>query len=199
MKTFLLLAVVVHLVLNIHDVAAQSSSKQTKAKQQLSDASIYNLGSIWTNQDGQTVSLDTLKGKIHVVAMVFTSCKYACPRIAADMQALERRLPSEQKNNIDFLLFSFDTKRDTPKKLREFASQSGLDLKHWTLFRGSKLDVRRFAAVLGVNYKQDANGDFAHSNIITILNVKGEIAYQQIGLGADPTAALEAIAKVIKQ
>jgi protein SCO1/2 len=53
--------------------------------------------------------------------------------------------------------------------------------------------VRQLAAALGIRYKQDSNGDFSHSNVVTVLNPTGEILYQQVGLRADPKESIKAI------
>jgi protein SCO1/2 len=45
------------------------------------------------------------------------------------------------------------------------------------------------AALLGIRYKKLPDGEFAHSNVITLLNPEGEIVHQQIGLGQERTAA----------
>ncbi len=39
------------------------------------------------------------------------------------------------------------------------------------------------AAVLAVNYKKISPIDFSHSNIISVFNAEGELAFQQEGLG----------------
>jgi len=39
--------------------------------------------------------------------------------------------------------------------------------------------------VLAVNYKQISPIDFSHSNIISVFNPKGELIYQQEGLGVN--------------
>ena len=54
------------------------------------------------------------------------------------------------------------------------------------------------AALTGVKYKQEADGNFSHSNLITILNAEGEIVHQRAGLkgGLDEAAAaLQAAAR----
>ena len=48
--------------------------------------------------------------------------------------------------------------------------------------RGEPADVAELAARVGMKYKYGARGQFAHSNIITVLNPDGEIIHQQIGL-----------------
>lgn len=55
--------------------------------------------------------------------------------------------------------------------------------------------MRELAALLGVNYAEDSRGQFAHTNVITLLNAEGEIAFQHTGLKQDPALLLVAIAK----
>jgi protein SCO1/2 len=47
--------------------------------------------------------------------------------------------------------------------------------------------------LLGVKFKQDARGQFSHSNLITILNPAGEIAHQRAGLMGDVSDAAKAV------
>ena len=153
--------------------------------------SIFNLESQWINQDGVSVSLRTLRGRPAVLAMVYTSCEHACPLIVEDMKRIEKALLEKNKVPFSFLLFSFDPARDTPKKLKAFATTRKLDPKRWTLFHGDAKSVRELAAVLGVRYKKDAAGDFDHSNVITLIDADGMIRHQQIGLNQDPAELLE--------
>jgi len=60
-----------------------------------------------------------------------------------------------------------------------------LDPDRWTLLHGRADDTLEIAALLGVKFKQDARGQFAHSNLITVLNPDGEIIHQQAGLNQD--------------
>ena len=49
---------------------------------------------------------------------------------------------------------------------------------NWTLLRGAPNDVLELAALLGVKFKKDLGGQFAHSNIITVLDANGEVVLQ---------------------
>jgi hypothetical protein len=40
-----------------------------------------------------------------------------------------------------------------------------------------------------------ARDQFAHSNLLTLLNAEGEIAFQHTGLGQEPAALVAAVAK----
>jgi protein SCO1 len=161
-----------------------------------SEKSIYLLESKWTSDAGKTVPLSVLRGRPQVVAMFFSKCEYACPILVNDLRKLEAKLPPEVLAKTDFLLVSFDTKRDTPEALAAFRKKENLAVSRWTLLRGAEDDVRELAALLGVQYAADARGQFAHSNLITVLNAEGEVVFQQPGLNTDPAALLKAVEKV---
>lgn len=52
--------------------------------------------------------------------------------------------------------------------------------------------------LLGVKFKRDANGQFSHSNLITVLNLEGEISHQRNGLMGDMSEAAKAVALAAK-
>ena len=160
------------------------------------DRSLYQLDSIWTSDVGRKVKLSVLRGRPQVVALFFSNCEYACPILVNDLRKLGAALPKDVLAKVDFLLVSFDTKRDTPAALAAYRKKEGLPVVSWTLLHGAEDDVRELAALLGVNYAQDARGQFAHSNIITVLNAEGEIAFQQTGLGQGPAALVAAIGRL---
>ncbi len=158
-----------------------------------SDESVYNLETHWTDQKNEHVMLPMLGGKVQVLAMVYTSCPSVCPRLVADMQTIDSKLLPDQKAQVNFVLVSIDPMRDDPARLKKYAEENSLDESRWKLLNGSEGDVLELAALLGVKYKKISDVDYAHSNLITVLNQKGEIVYQQQGLGTDPERALESI------
>ena len=163
----------------------------------LTDRSLYQLDSAWTSDVGREVQLGVLRGRVQVVAMFFAQCEYACPIIVENMRAIERALPAALRDRVDFLLVSFDTERDTPAVLRAYRAKMKLAPAHWTLLRGGADDVRELAALLGINYQRDARGQFSHSNVITVLNAEGEVAFQQAGLNKDRQESIAAIEKAL--
>ena len=159
------------------------------------DKSLYLLDSAWTSDVGRQIKLGVLRGRPQIVALFFTHCEYACPILVGELKAIERKLPPEMLGKVDFLLVSIDSKRDTPAALAAFREKRALARERWTLLRGEADDVRELAALLGVNYAEDARGQFAHTNVITVLNADGEIAFQHAGLKQDPALLLTAIEK----
>lgn len=163
----------------------------------VSEGSIYNVTTPWVDMDGKKQQLSSLKGKIQVVAMVYTSCQYACPLITADIKKIETLLSGSQKSQVGFVLFSFDPTRDTPKALNAYAKTKSLG-NSWNLFTSTENGVRELAAVLGIKYKKDKKGDFDHSNIIFVLDKQGVVAHQQVGLNQDPQETFKIIKDLTK-
>ncbi len=147
-----------------------------------SEGSLYVLRSKWTNQNGDRISLSDLGGKIRVVAMFYSRCPYACPMTINDMKKIEASIPSDLREQVGFVLVSFDPAQDTPQTLREMADSLGLDGGRWTLLTGSTRDDRTLAALLGVEFEKKADGTFMHSTQITVLNSTGGIVYKHFGL-----------------
>src|ERR1051325_1552616 len=160
------------------------AAMETSARAELSDKSLYQLDATWTNDHGKPTQLSALKGRPQIVTMFFANCQYACPLLVYKMKQIEAALPENVRTNIGFTLVSFDTERDTPAALHKYRTQREL-ASNWTLLHGSANDVLDLAALLGVKFKKDAQGQFAHSNVITILNADGEIAFQESGLDLD--------------
>jgi protein SCO1/2 len=97
------------------------------------------------------------------------------------------------RQRVGFTLVTIDAERDTPEALRTYRERQQLPADGWTLLRGGADDTLELAALLGVKYKREASGQFAHSNLITILDAEGEIVYQQVGLNREPGEAAKAI------
>jgi protein SCO1/2 len=153
-------------------------------------ASIYNLDSKWTTQDGVDVSLASFAGKPVVAAMGYTTCRDICPAIVIDMMWIEKHLPPSDAGRVRFAFFSFDSEADTPERLRLYAESHGLDLNRWTLLRADADAARELAAALGVGYRPNGEGGFDHVAVISLLDEKGEIVFQQRGARASPDELL---------
>jgi len=169
---------------------AATTARAASATSDFSRNSIYQLDAWFTKDTGEAYALGELRGRPVVLNMFFASCGYACPLLVSDMQAVRAKLPADIRERAVFVLVSFDVARDTPAALAKYRTQRALD-GSWVLLHGNDDDVRELAALLGVKYKQEADGAFSHSNVLTVLNPAGEIVHQRIGLkgGLDEAAA----------
>jgi protein SCO1/2 len=189
-KTILALFII---ALNLQSCKDNKIDRATSKEKPITDLSIYNLPSKWTTQDNKNIELKSLKGNVLVMVMIYTSCKAACPRLVADMRAIEAKLDKKTKKNVKLILVSIDPVTDTPQKLKSFAIANKLNHDPWIFLRSTEDNTREFAAVLAVNYKQISPMEFSHSNIISVFNTDGELIYQQEGLAVNNTKTVETI------
>lgn len=173
--------------------------KELEPGKPLTDSSIYQLESKWTSDVGREIQLRILRGKPQVLVMFYANCQWACPLLVHDLKRIESALPEKLRDEVGFVLVSFDPKRDTVEALRAYRKTQELSTKRWTLLRGAADDVRELAAVLGINFREDALGQFAHSNLITILNRDGEIAGQIKGVNQESDMAIGLLTKLDRQ
>lgn len=159
--------------------------------------SLYHLPVALRSSDGAVVGLDAFRGHPVVVSMFYGSCAYACPRLMQDVLRLEGGLSEATRARTRVLLISFDPARDTPDALGRLKKGLGVDPARWLFAGADDPQTREVAALLGIRYRQQSNGDFNHSSIITILDGEGRVALQVDGLGRpmeEAVAVLERLA-----
>ncbi len=166
------------------------------SKEKMREKSIFQLTDSFQTQDGNNFNLALLNGKPTVIAMIFTHCTYACPRITADVKNIEDSLKAAAQK-VNFVLISFDTKRDTPARLKAFANEMNLN-KDWVLLHGNDEAVRTLSVLLNVQYEKDSDGNFSHSNLVSVLDKFGVLQFQKEGLGEDHVETVKTIKKLIE-
>lgn len=157
--------------------------------------SIFMLDDTFKTQHDSNFQLASLKGKPTVVGMIFTNCTYACPRLTEDIKNIFKNL-GNKKDKVNFVLISFDTERDNPKQLEKFANDMGLDAD-WVLLQGSEQTVRTLSVLLNVQFEKDADGNFSHSNLVSVLDNSGVLKYQKEGLEAEHKETINTLQKLI--
>ena len=160
--------------------------------------SIFNINSVWTNQDGKNLQLIDLPNKTLVVVMIYTSCKSACPILVGKMKAIEAKFNNKIKDDIALVLVSIDPKTDTPEKLKAFAISNGMEGEQWIFLRSSEEATQEFANVLAMKYKKISPIDFSHSNIISVFGADGKLMSQEEG-NIDVSNVVETVVKVTNQ
>lgn len=150
--------------------------------------SVYDLGSAWQDQRGDSLVLGDLAGRVRVVALAYASCHTTCPVIVNEMKRIEAMLPAGREWGAGFVLVSLDPVTDTPGRLTRWADEARLDPARWTLLHGTDASVREIAATLGVRYQVQPDGEVAHANVITVLDTSGAVVHQQATLGGETLA-----------
>lgn len=149
--------------------------------------SAYQLNAKLTDQDGRDFTLAQKRGQPVLVGMFYTSCEFVCPMLVEALRNTEAKLSAQERAKLSVLLITIDPARDTVAVLKHTAQQRELDPAHWTLARSDVATTRKLAAVLGLQYRALANGDFNHSTDLILLDADGRVAARTAQLsGVDP-------------
>ncbi len=73
-----------------------------------------------TNQLGEAVPVNELKGKWSLLFFGYTFCPDICPTTLAQLRELKSKMPEEARNNLQVVLVSVDPNRDTPEQLKKY-------------------------------------------------------------------------------
>jgi protein SCO1/2 len=73
-----------------------------------------------TNQDGQPVAVNELKGKWTMLFFGYTFCPDICPTTLAQLRQIKSELPKDVVDKLQVVLISIDPNRDTPQQLKQY-------------------------------------------------------------------------------
>ena len=148
--------------------------------------SVYQLSAPMTDQQGRAFDWRARRGRPQLVAMFYTSCPYVCPLIVDSGKGVEAALTPAERARLDLLLVSIDPARDTPAALAEVAHKRRLDPARWTLARPRAQDLRAIAGLLGVRYRELADGEFNHTSALVLLDADGRVVARTEKIGSVP-------------
>lgn len=159
----------------------------------------YEVGTFqYTNQDGEQVSLQDLKGKVWVADFIFTSCDTVCLPMTFNMSKLQNLVKAEGLENVEFVSFSVDPKVDTPEVLKEFAQAFEADFSNWNFLTGySQKEIENFAkeSFKTLVVKPTEGDQVTHGTSFYLVDQTGKVVQSYSGSNDVP---LETIVEHIK-
>lgn len=161
--------------------------------------SIYHLAGTWYTHRGEQISLHNFQGSAVVISMIYGNCVTACPVLVNDARRIYNALPEAYQSHVKLVMVSFDDDRDTPAALAEYVERYKLNESAWTFLHGTDTDIRTLATLLGIRYRKRDDGNFDHSNLVTILDEHGRIVERIEGLNRPVEPAVDALKKIIDE
>ncbi len=133
-----------------------------------------------TDQNGQTVTNEDLRGQFVLYNFSYTDCQaHGCPETDKIMGEVYTRLSEAETEGIPVSLVTvaFDSTGDTPLALQSFASRQGAGPTGWHFL--SSPDASRLKTIIGsgfeVYYEAQPDGSFAHSPTMVLVDGWGII------------------------
>jgi protein SCO1 len=170
------------------------------AAQNIFAQSLYDLKTNWRDIENKKTDVSVAAGSYVLIAMVYTSCAHACPMTISKIKKIEEEFSKDNFTELKIVLASFDVKNDRPEKLKKYQTERKLKPDQWKFLSAeTDDDARKLAVTLGISYKDIGDGDFSHSNSITLLDPSGSVLASINSLNADTAPLLTALQKSLKK
>ncbi len=132
----------------------------------------------FTNQDGNTVTLKDVAGKVYVAEFFFTTCPGICP----DMNNHMRLVYDEFKDENDFriLAHTSDPDNDTPAQLKYYADSMKVNTAKWIFLTGRKDSLYKTARISytlddPANNLKSIDDQFIHTQFWALVDKNGNV------------------------
>ena len=143
-----------------------------------------------TKQDGTRLALKDLRGKTLAITFIFASCADTCPLLTAKMADIQNRLGSDFGSKVYFVSITVDPERDTPEVLKRYAEAHKTDPAGWAFLTGTPAEIREVARRYGIYYKKTARGDVDHTFLTSLVDQRGILRVQYMGVKFNPDEML---------
>jgi protein SCO1/2 len=129
----------------------------------------------FTDQNGDRVTQENLRGNIYVASFFFASCPTVCPAMNFHLQQIADRF----KGFDDFYILSHtvDPQRDSVEALKLYAQNNNFDRPNWFFVTGARNDLYAAAKNYYLSAYEDelAPGGFLHSQSVVLVDWQGRI------------------------
>jgi protein SCO1/2 len=152
-----------------------------------------------TNQEGKRLALRDLRGKVLAITFIFASCVDTCPLLTAKMVGIQNKLGAAFGPQVNFLSITVDPERDTPEILKRYAEAHKTNSAGWAFLTGTPAEIRDVAKRYGIYYKKNSRGDVDHTFLTSLVDQKGTLRVQYMGVKFNPDEMLRDLRSLVKE
>jgi cytochrome oxidase Cu insertion factor (SCO1/SenC/PrrC family) len=127
------------------------------------------------DQNGKTVTADSLKGKPTLIYFGYTYCPDVCPTSLLLMETAVEKLGVDAAKKVNLVFITVDPERDTPELIKGYVTNFGPTFEGLT---GTPEQIAQVARAYRVYYQKVPGKDGAtylmdHSSIVYLLDRNG--------------------------
>ncbi len=153
-------------------------------------------GIVLVDQDGKSLTSDTLRGKIVLYSFGYSRCEAPCRGAQTVLQEVQRQLKAEGMTvPVQLVTISFDTVHDGPPVLRGMATAAGADPTLWAFATG---EANRLKYAIGggfeVYYGPNDAGGFDYDPAMMLVDGWGILRAEY----RTPTPKLETVLRDVR-
>ncbi|MEO8733961.1 MAG: SCO family protein [Flavobacteriales bacterium] len=128
------------------------------------------------DQDGDSVSLADVKGKVVLADFFFTTCGSICPKMSTQLIRVQEKYKDEDR--LMLLSHSVTPETDSVPVLKAYAEKYGVYHKRWRLMTGDRkqiYDLARNSYFAAVDEGDGGPDDFVHTENFVLVDPLGRI------------------------
>ena len=151
----------------------------------------------FTRSDGARINLSAYRGRPLLVSLVYTGCADVCPALIENLApAVEVARDALGHDSFSVVTVGFDTRNDTPARMRSFARQHGATLPNWDFLAADAATLDALVAATGFSFYPSAGG-FDHMAQVTVVGADGVIYQHVYGGVFEPPAIVEPLKDLV--
>ena len=133
------------------------------------------------DQNGNTIWLESLKGKPIVVDFIYTTCPGPCLMETAKFANVALRLGKDLGSKVTLVSITVDPEHDGPKQLLDYSRQQGADEKGWYFLTGGPADVDKALAGFKLSRQIQPDGSVGHLIAMMLVGPDGRVVREYNG------------------
>ena len=144
--------------------------------------------------DGKKVELSDFRGNVVVMNFLYTNCPDICPLHSEKVASIQESInQTPMKDMVQFITITTDPAFDTPKILKSYGREHGLDLVNW-IFLTSGVNkpaaTRKLAERYGFKFTLGKEGYQMHGIVTMIIDKIGNLRAKYHGLKFNKTTMI---------
>lgn len=154
---------------------------------------------LFTNQYGEKVTEETVKGKIYVADFFFATCESICPKMSTQLVTVQNAFAKD--DSVLILSHTVNPMHDTVEVLKKYAERFGATKNKWHLLTGNKkeiYDMARYSYLVNALEDDGSAEGFLHSELFVLIDSKKRIRGFYDGTDNVAVAKLIADIKLLK-
>ena len=153
------------------------------------------------DQDGDSVFLKDVAGKVVLADFFFTTCGSICPKMSTQMQRVQEAFKDDDR--VLLLSHSVTPETDSVPVLKAYAQEYGVDHRRWRLLTGDRKQIYNLARTSYFAALDEGDGgpdDFVHTENFVLVDPQGRLRGFYDGTKADEAdRAMEDMRTLLKE
>jgi protein SCO1 len=125
------------------------------------------------DQNGNRVSLASLKGKPVLIDFIYTSCPGPCSVLTSKLVGVAKDLGPQLGSQVRMVSITLDPEHDTPQKLKDYADRLGARRSGWLFLTGTPQQIDQVLAAYKLRRLREADGSVSHMETLFLLGSDG--------------------------